>query len=167
VPQATPTIFVGQPAIWATKTAADQLRLIGPVDALVGLPVLAPVVVGAAGDVVLGAVGVEARDDVDLARVNQVRDLRLLEELVHDREHHLDGQVLARVMLADVEDAGLGEVVGRVVGDADADEVTAFVGRAEREDVDEARVRRGEVLDVPDRFAPGGLADVEALGDEV
>ena len=101
-----------------------------------------------AGDVVLGAVRIEARDDVDLARVDQVRDLRLLEELVHDREDDLNGQVLARVVLADVEDPGLGEVVGGVVRDADADQVATLVGGSERKDVHEARMGGGEVLDV-------------------
>jgi hypothetical protein len=38
-------------------------------------------VVRAAADVVLRAVGVEGRDDVDLARVDEVRELRALEDM--------------------------------------------------------------------------------------
>jgi hypothetical protein len=71
---------------------------------------------------------------------------------VHEREHDLDGQVLARVVLADVEDPRLRKVVGGVVGDPHANQVAALVRRAEREDVDEARMGRGEVLHVGDHL---------------
>ena len=72
--------------------------------------------------------------------------------MVRDREHDLDGQVLASVVLADVEDAGLGQVVVRVVRDAHADQVASFEGLAERDDVHELRICRRERLEVGDHL---------------
>src|SRR3954452_23163146 len=60
----------------------------------VGWAVLAPRGVGAGGDVVLAAVGVEVEDDEDLARVDEARDLRigrvLGRQLIEQVEAHLD-----------------------------------------------------------------------------
>ena len=135
---------VGLAVVLATRPAAAAPP-VAVVAVLIGavcarrwslLPVLAPEPVRAGGDVVLGAVRVQAGDDVDLARVDERRDRRLrrLGKQVHQREDDLDGQVLARVMLADEEHARLGQVVARVVRDAHADQVPALVGGPERED---------------------------------
>ncbi len=65
---ARPTAAAPPVAVVAVLIGSDRLR--------VRLPVLAPEPVGAGGDVVLGAVGVQAGDDVDLALVDEPRDRR-------------------------------------------------------------------------------------------
>ena len=127
--------------------------VVGPDRIRVRLAVLPPELVRAGGDVVLGAVRVQARDDVDLAGVDELRNLGRhvrsgAGEHVQEREHDLDGQVLARVVLSDEEDARLGEVVRGVVRDARTDDVPALVRGAEREEVDDRRARRRHRLEV-------------------
>jgi hypothetical protein len=59
---------------------------------------------------------------------------------------------------ADVQDARLGQVVGRVVRDADADDVAVLVRLPHRDQVHRRRVGRGEILQVGDQLGVGVVA---------
>ena len=112
-------------AVVAVQVGADVRR------AAVGLAVLAPRPVAAGGDVVLGAVRVDRRDDPDLPAVHDVADPGVggvvVGVLVQQVQRHLHGQVLPGVVVGLVEHLGLVLVGAHVVGDLHRDDVPALV----------------------------------------
>src|SRR5215470_8017639 len=117
----------------------------------VRLPVLAPGPVRAGGDVVLAAVGVQVGQDPDLARVDQIGDLGVgavaTGEQVHQVEGHLDGEVLAGVLVVGEQHLGLVLVGSDVVGDLDRVDRPALVRGADRGAADQRRVGAGQLVD--------------------
>ena len=133
-------------AVVAVEVGPDRLR------SRRRLAVLPPVVELAAGDVVLGAVRVGQEEDVDLARVDDVRDPRVdavpVDKPVEDLQAHLDAHVLVGMVGAVEEDLGLGLVGRHVVGDLGHPQLATLVALADREHRDDVRVGRGDRVDL-------------------
>ncbi len=132
-------------AVVAVDVRADRAR------AAVRLAVLAPAPVGRARDVVLAAIGVDHRDDPDLALVDQPGDRRVRAIAGGEPRQHgqrlLRRQVLAGVVEPVEHDLGLVLVEGHVVRHLDRPDVAALVALADRLDLDDVGVRGLRGLD--------------------
>ncbi len=155
-----------------TGGAAAAAPLVVPVAVEVGadvaaagvrLPVLAPTAVAAGGDVVLAAVRVEVRDHPDLPVVDDIGDPAvggvLVAEFVQQVERHLDGEVLAGVLVGGEEHLGFVLVGTDVVADLDGDDRPALVGGADDPLAHDVGVRGHDGVDVG-----GGLRVVVVAG---
>ena len=96
----------------------------------------------------VGAVRVHREDDPDLARVDDVRDPGVLAvavgEPVEDVQGHLEAHVLVGVVEAVEQDLGLVLVDVDVVADLRRPQLAALVALADREQVDDVGVGRGD-----------------------
>ena len=135
----------------------------------VRLAVLAPGAIGRAGQVVLGAVGVDREDDPDLARVDDVGDPLVgavaVGQPVQDRQRLLEREVLPGVVEAIEHDLGLGLVDVHVVGHLGDPDVAALVALADRAESDDVGVGGLGRLDVRDHLGIGVVAGI--VGREV
>ncbi len=114
------------------------------------------------------AVGIDAEDDPDLARVHDVRDAGVLAvavgEPVQDVQGHLDAHVLVGMGVAVEEDLGLVLVGGHVVGDLGRPQLATLVALADREPLDDVRVGGLDGEDVGGDLRVRVVA-LEALGE--
>ena len=67
---------------------------------------------------------------------------------MQDVERHLDGDMLAGVVLADEQDFGFVLVGGDVVADLDRPQLAPLIGLTNTEEIDQVRIPRSYLLDV-------------------
>ncbi len=150
-------------AVVAVEVRADARR------AAVRLAVLAPLAVRVPGQVVLGAVGVDRRDDPDLVAVDDVRDPRVrtvsVGEPAQDRQALLEREVLASVVQRIEQDLRFGLVGSDVVGDLDDVDIATLVRGPDRADLHDVGVGRLGVHEDLDHLGVTVVAGI--LGREV
>ena len=126
----------------------------------------------------LGAVGVQARAEVDDARVEEPRDVRIVAVAGHERcrkySTAVDAVSSAAWMLPSAQNAGLStSATGRGVGDRRDPDVAAFVALADRSHRDQRGARGGVVVQQSGQFVvsekrsklgTGGAAVIETGG---
>ena len=124
-----------------------------PAVAVVVAQVLAPQPVAGCERVVV-AVGVGDRDEPQLGRVDQVGDRRIgavaVDDVVGEAPHHLRRDPLAGMLSTEVErrrPAAVTEAAG-VPGHLEGDDVLALHRLADRDELGDARMLRGELLEL-------------------
>ena len=128
------------------------------------LAVLAPGVEDAAADVVLGTVGVDREDDVDDARLQEPRDLRVVpipvDEPVEDRQGHFEAQVFEAVVEPIEQDLGASVVDVDVLAYPHRPELAAPGRAADAEPLHEVGVGRCNERDLPGELGVRVVAGV-------
>ncbi len=132
---------VARPGVWLAVLAPRAVGRVGAVNA---------------GQVVLGTVRVDVEDDPDLASVHEGGHGRVRPVVVGEEMERVEGllerQVLAGVVEGVEEDLGLGLVRGDVVADLGDPDVPTLVALADRVDLDDVGVGRGDGVDLGDHL---------------
>jgi hypothetical protein len=120
------------------------------------------------GDVVVGAVGIDREDQVDLAPVDDVGDPGVVpvavDQPAHDPDDHLDAHVLVGVVTTVEQHLRLGLIRADVVRDLHRPQFAAQVAPADAEPPGDGRVRVSHGLGQRRDLGVGVVALV-ALGE--
>ena len=146
---------------------AVGVHAIGPIAVVTS--VLAPPAIGTTGDVVFPAVGIGIGEHVDLARVHQLghpaQQTIVVSEILDYGQAHLHGQVLAGVVMTDIEHLGFVLVNLGVVADLHHPQIASLPGLADTEQIHDVPM----ISDGPVEFSHrlGEVVIVRVLGRKV